>query len=406
MLVRAGTFAKFFNYLIDIKDCYNSEIYDFVSLFPNRDEVLKIINAKIFEDKISTNLDSFLEISDPFVYLICLKLVYLKIKSLSTEIVQIYSDELGNFFEIDTKYFNKKTARKTLITRINYNVLFEHHITIAARREIDCLNYLNSFFLSGKKESKLILNDKIIKSGDSFTNFKTIISYFCYVLDRKELFGYDNTDNNFINNKFKKILVELSNVNKDNNFEQILLITKVYVILKKIAPDFDFKFFQFRLSEIFENLLKKLKNQVKDKIKKILISDFSDEDNINIENLLKEIKDTIKKSEKTFKGENGDLFIKNYLEFVEEYFLLHIKNFKFKSFEANNFKKESNKIAYIFKKRNFNEKISKVAVIISSDESILQIVVRATELNVDEIKVWLKCREDYKSVKKVIQDFI
>lgn len=346
-------------FLTKIEESFKNENF----LLFEKNFKIKIIE-KLFNENISTKIDIFLDEENGFLFLLKFQDCYEKIQFLSKKF-KIYD------------------------LNIEIQNLFEHHKSQAIRKEIECLDLLFKILKGEKFNTKYFFNQKVLKKEKIFDNFLIFLIYFDKISERKNLFNYEKSNKILINNKFFKCLDQLLEVSED--FEGLKVLSEIFLVLKKYLKKFDFEFLEEKMEKIYQ---REMKNSLKEQ--SILVKKITKQ-NLRrvISKMIENIEIVKENTRKYLKGKNGINFLCIYLEALQKIILNFLNSQTIRDKEIRAFEIFSVEFA----EQKIEDVLSDIISVVTCDEKILKSAIKISKLHDNELKKWLKLRDDYKKVK-------
>lgn len=393
---------SFFEYLDLIENVYQDELYDLNTKFTDSEYVYDMINKRLFEDLIMQQLEYLLKTDNPIIYLLNLTAAYKKTESTCKIIHSIYlkfetSSFIADLFEhfISNALFKEKEA---------FDLLFD----IIARKKHTKINYV----LQEKELSGNNLN--AIKETTKMAQLITLFE------QRSVLLKYDYDDvKDFYSHVVKKFdeyaTFYCSRFTGHDRFELLKTLTDLYVIVKKVLyGKIELENFENAIEDrtlvIYINRKEECEKKLRSIIKSIKQKDVEGVNTEKIRNLLDHLKREYRTQSAYLKGQNGKNYMINLLKFSADIINEHFLTFKYDRNKGQTFYNDIKMIINYIKEINVMEcyeryeyllEISELIMLRKEDINIFMKRIKA-EISESELKNILKCRDDYKEVKKLV----
>lgn len=394
---------SFTKYIEDVNETYQYEIHEFCLLFPTYHGILDTVNKKLFEMTITDHLAYILNNKDPIIFLLDLTLCYSKVSSLTDTISSINVD-----FESD-EYLNELflpyTSEALHFEKMAFDLLFD----IMARKKRSNKTYM----LEG--ESIHSPDFKPIKITSKFILLTNLM------LKRSKILKYDtDTINEYYKHFIKKmkefIVITAGNFLGTERLELIKTLTDVYQIIKKYFSNTPFfsnyeEALNDRIDLIFESRIEESQVKVKHVTKKITIKEFDSESSETVRRLIELLQRENRVLTVNVQGKNEIVFMEKIMDYVHKRIKTDFLSLVYDEKQAMVFYNEMKRVYKFVKEINLNkvydqfEGLVEIGEILCAKREDLKIFLRAMlhKIPEHEVKAILKCRSDYKEVKKILQ---
>ncbi|WUR02405.1 exocyst complex component SEC10 [Vairimorpha necatrix] len=374
----------FLNFLNELKISYQEKFVDISEIFPNYEEVYKIVNKKIFYDLVFPTLEKFLQGTSSFIFLYSIENSYKNI------------EQLGIFIESLSDNFDYKKVLDDL--SFKYSAL-------CIDKERNFFSEIFNKIVFGKQTSyKYILkNDVISYSKDYNFIIDTILLLIDLFNTRRFLYNDEDLEDMFVfyQEYFNKF-VDLINEDMTDKISTIFQIQKIRNQIKKYFKEdfYKLEIFKNKTEEIFSSCLKIKLQECEIRIKKFISQILfyrPDSDN----SVINYLKGQIFESKKI----RGNLQMKFVVEIYKmTYFLIkqRIFNLKFSISQKRNLKDFIEKMCHIvFLTGNYEiislyKYLENIVIIIITDKNNIKEVQENIKLKIskEDLKNSLKCRND------------
>ncbi|TBU03523.1 exocyst complex component protein Sec10 [Hamiltosporidium magnivora] len=398
----------FFIFISKIRKYYDDELSDIESIFPNHLEVIEIINKRIFQDLIQTELENFMKFEDSFLFLMNLKSSYIKVKELQKFILSIYEESIGN----------------TLVDDI-----FEDYVLNAIRKEETAFEEVFQILVNKKKPKNnyILLNESIYNSNfeykEIFAKLLCIINFF---MERAEILNYSEKNIDeiltfFISKLHRLIEIVINTFSGTETLKLCNLLSYLFLIFSNFFSSFprkshlseNFKsFVDDKIQEIIDTRFKISERKVKGLIKAQTMKEYYDEavNTISIKKITCFLKDENIILNETIPGKNTKDFLTLLLDKIYICYYKHILSLKFTPKKAKilvndikylqKFIKDINLIEVFENYEYFTEVCELIAV--DKNDIIMFTTGMFHKIPRNELKKILKCREDYHEIKQSV----
>lgn len=395
---------KFFEFLDRVRETYEKDLMGIEDIFFDASDVLLQINQRIFDDILSSNLDTFLAAKDPFVFLLNLKNAYASVKDLCEHIQSLHP-----------VFYTVKTL----------DDLFSPYISLVHTKEVLAFDALFDTLVAKKESARhyVLLGERVSPEYSDEKAFKKLLAFFDAIVERWCLFKQQGQSNYFAC-FFKRFSEFVSNV--ESNFgdsEKLLLVRDLsyyYLVLRRFCknaevPEFGAfeTFVTERIRFNFNARCRSSEREMKDIFGAMTASEYSSrhETSLTIKKIVHFLMSEHELAQQYIPGENSARFMCTVLNYVYVWFYRKILAFTFSAHEARILCNDAKLLLDFVKKRvphmqpSF-EYVWEVAQLIAVPQSDL----RAFFSNVfekipdNQVKKILKCRSDYREIRDVLEN--
>jgi hypothetical protein len=399
----------FFIYLNQALKCYENELSNLKLVFHDYGDVLKIINKRLAEDFISTRLERFLKFESPNLYLINLKNVYKKTKTLCSFISSLYP------------IFQESSI---------LNEVFDPCLCGANGKEKEALDEVYDILVRKKrgKHNFILMGDPLFKdTHDGMKVFRKLMCMVNFSMERKELFVYDKETTLDICKHFTRKISEfvhicLSNFIGKDPLEAISLLSNFYLIFKKYFSNFHEVYEEVlnlfsdslgeKIQELFEEKAKECEKEIRLIIRKQKVEDYSGGINGTpmMRKLIRYLKEKTNRVSIAMPGRNSTSFLINIFNFLYLDLYNHILKYTFDEKMSKTLLSDMRSFVEYAKGINCAEIIPnfeylcEIAELLCVDKSDINLFLGGMfhKIPHSELKKILKCRSDYSEIRSLV----
>lgn len=391
--------GPFYQFIAEIKSAYSENIHTLPRIY----EILNPIHSHLL-DLINKVLLKYLQSCDKIERVFALYHSHLHIKTLKDFIKDLDKNivfnvklpyELDQIGEMERQMINDIVQCKF---KSNYKVMNCNLREIFSQDSSDVVNRENA----NKNKDLMDLKSKKVK---------ILILLFDTFNFRNDLFKYESTDYFRLKKKYINVIEQiiLSNISLSSltTFDNL---TQYHFILKRISLDSGN--IKKQLKKIFENYKYDREKEIRaiihqDKHKSYTSKSNSNEnENSLIKNLESMCKTEYKRIKKHIKGGNGHYLFRSILSTMNAHLTKHILKMSLTISQAKQVKSDLKFLRKTLKKMkktetpfNFTYEMVKLICV---EKDRLKILIGYKE-NKEEIKKWLKVRQDYQEIRSLIE---
>ncbi|KAF7683454.1 hypothetical protein TCON_1344 [Astathelohania contejeani] len=386
----------FVSFLKKIKKCYKEELTNLQSIFYDYEHALDIINKRIFQDRVSNCLDSFLQFKDPILFLLNLEESVKKLKELLNFMCGIYP------------CINKNLIIDDVIST---------YVAIASKREKESISILYNSIVKKHTKGLYYLNNKPVDEIEDPVNAMILI--FKFSMERAKLLDYPEDEieeltTHFISKIMNYFEMYINNYCGDDSLKLIDILCKYYLLIKKNITNINEEYFEKRIGELFDERIKVSQRKAKQIIKSQSIREYyTKESNSHmISKLIEFLKSETDSVCFTLKGQNGYNFIISFLNSVYLSLYKHILGFTFSLDQSRILINDMKSLLKCIMELGCIEIVGNyeylvdIAELIGVDKENIKLYLSGIGNNIpkNELKNILKSRIDYSDIRKLIAD--
>lgn len=392
----------FLVFIEKIKDTYKKEEKIIKEVFFDQNRILNLINQRLFEDVIASNLDILLENKPPLLFVNNLEQAYHLIEDVYSFLRNIYS-EFSNTMLIED--------------------LFSSYISLLSLKERSSFDEIFDFIIFKKslKMNYFVVNDNLKYESDYNTKFKVLVHLFLSILKRyKIFFKHEEIDDYFDHylRKFNEFFDHVINYDSESDKLKVIdELSEYYLVIKQILINEEIYSFDI-LTDLFSQKTKKFFREriilSETKIKKLFyemsFTEYSEEQTNTINKLVNYLNKEISIVKQSIEGPNGIKFMILLMNSVYSSYYKKILSFKF-GMESSTLLKDTKKLLSFCK--------ANVPDVVKSYDYLLEVVqliaINKNDIEAyyssiyekipsDEAKKILKCRIDYRTINYILYE--
>lgn len=300
-----------FDLFIDkVADMIESNILKFYSIFGDSQKFNDYFYGKLYRTMIFRNLEKFLNVSNPLLFLLCLTSSYSKLLELGELIRMRYPQ-----FESD----------------IYVNEGFNQYFPKAVQKEKQFFDEIFEILLYDAKtiNSYILLKEPIVFSENQVRIYEKLLCVINLMENRREMFYDEEDEKDLLKYFYRKISIILEKiVVKDNSkIDTINDLTYIYLLTRKFFTDkFNYlEFFTRKISEGIHEAFEKKIEQVTSAIKKKIDNLYFHKKDLHV-SILNMVKSSIAEGE-SLSGKNYDAYadrilLETYHKIYKQVFLI------------------------------------------------------------------------------------
>ncbi|KAM0678919.1 hypothetical protein BDAP_000175 [Binucleata daphniae] len=392
---------SFIRYLNEIEKLYMKTLNEIKKMFDKPEKIIEKMDKCIFEEVLPQHLEFCIEQNEPVLFMLNFE-----------------------FFAKNTKVLlqNIHTANENLNTKEVYDKLYTIYMTEVLYKEKDFFDYL--FDVIAKKKNtkyKYFFKSTEIATQDfkPFNEATNIVKVATLIVKRSKTLEYSNeTLESIFKHVFRKmnqfVDIVCNSFQGIDRFELIKILSDIYLLVRNyLSTHANFVDFQEYVNEIIQaNIQTKIKEtemHIKHVVKTLNFRDNTGDNTKMIIQLLAFLERELRIVELNIKGKNGTKYFINLLTFLhhrlyKQYFtILYSKSDSFyalndlrvvlKFVKKNQFIEVYGLFEYLMEVMEF--------ITVQKNDILLYYKAMTNKMPENELKAILKCRNDYKDVKKL-----
>ncbi|RVD93448.1 hypothetical protein TUBRATIS_000170 [Tubulinosema ratisbonensis] len=385
-----------------IKEIYKKEEKIIKEVFFDQKRVLSLINQRIFEDVIASNLDILLENNLPMLFVCNLEQSYILIQNVNLVFKETFTNFDNSVFI--SEVFSPFISLLSLKERSSFDEIF---------------NYL--IFKKELKSNYFILNDTLKPTNDIKQIFKILIFIFTKIVKRHELFFKNEEVEDYFDHFLRKfnefinyvisILIEKDKMKTIDTISEFFLVIKQVLFSSQIhSVDILSDFFTEKVKKLFQERIIQSEIKIKKMFYEFSFTEYSKEYTDTVNKLITFLKEEISLCKQYLEGLNGIKFITLLMNSVYLSYYKKILTFKFGK-ESSTLLRDTKKLLNFCKihvpdsVRNFEYLVEIVQLINISKNDIESYYSSVYEkIPNEEAKKILKCRIDYREIKHILYE--
>ncbi|KAI5169825.1 hypothetical protein PAEPH01_1030 [Pancytospora epiphaga] len=248
--LKDNTFDRFIDRLIEALE---SNILKFYSIFGNTPKYNDYLFGKMYRMMVFRNLEQFLNISNPFLFLLCLKSAYMKLQ------------ELADVIRIRCPYFESD---------FYVNEGFSQYLAKAIQKEKQSFDEIFNILVHGAKSvnSYVLLNNPVVGEDSARRVYEKMLCVVHLMEERRSMFYTAQDEEEILKYFYRKMSVVIENVviRSSGKMEAIGDMSFIYLITKKYfgSKVYLVRGFVEKLSEAMEEVFKEKFEESKGMIKR------------------------------------------------------------------------------------------------------------------------------------------
>ncbi|KAI4291267.1 hypothetical protein PAPHI01_0541 [Pancytospora philotis] len=212
-LLEKNSFAVFVDRIIDALE---AKILEFYAIFGSAAKYTEYIFGKVYRIMIFRNLEKFLSIENPFVFLLCLTSAYKKLEVLSGVIK-------GRFPQFDADCYIREG--------------FGQHLSRAIQKEKQAFDEVFDVFVHGNKATRnyLLLGEPVKQSEDLVRVYEKLLCVVHLAMSRCALLYNEEDEHELLRYFYRKMLLLVENImaKTDNRIEIVTRLSRIYLLTCK-----------------------------------------------------------------------------------------------------------------------------------------------------------------------------